>query len=108
MLEALTLGTGMEIMANRKQKVSPTARRYTPDEKAQTVRLVRTLRDELGASHGTIQCIANQLDYGVESLRSYSMFGKYRQISDYSIVNSHALSPDVDEREAPSRPYGRT
>jgi transposase-like protein len=71
MLEAPDLGNKDGDMANQKQKGSPTARRYTPDEKAQTVRLVRTLRDELGTSHGTIQRIANQLGYGVESLRSW-------------------------------------
>jgi transposase-like protein len=48
-----------------------TARRYTPEERAQAVRLVRTLRDELGTSHGTVQRIANQLGYGVESVRAW-------------------------------------
>jgi transposase-like protein len=33
----------------------PTTRRYSDHEKAQAVRLVRQLRDELGASHGTVQ-----------------------------------------------------
>jgi transposase-like protein len=33
----------------------PTARRYTPDEKAQAVRLVRQLRAELGTDHGTVK-----------------------------------------------------
>ena len=32
----------------------PTSRRYTPEEKARAVRLVRQLRKELGTSHGTI------------------------------------------------------
>jgi transposase len=59
-------------MARKKQPLArPTARRYTPEERAQAVRLVRTLRDELGTSHGTVQRIANQLGYGVESLRNW-------------------------------------
>lgn len=58
-------------MATKKSPKRPTARRYTPEERAQAVRLVRTLRDELGTSHGTIQRIANQLGYGVESVRSW-------------------------------------
>ncbi len=33
----------------------PTARRYTPVEKAQAVRLVRALRAELGTDHGSVQ-----------------------------------------------------
>ena len=46
-----------------------TTRRYSPDEKAAAVRMVRTLRAELGSEHGTIQRVAQQLGYGVESVR---------------------------------------
>lgn len=49
----------------------PTTRRYTPEEKAHAVRLVRQLRKELGTSQGTIQRVADQLGYGVESVRSW-------------------------------------
>jgi transposase-like protein len=49
----------------------PTTRRYTDEEKAQAVRLVRQLRTELGTEHGTIQRIADQLGYGVESVRNW-------------------------------------
>ena len=49
----------------------PTTRRYTDAEKAQAVRLVRQLRKELGTDHGTVQRVANQLGYGVESVRSW-------------------------------------
>ena len=47
----------------------PTTRRYTPQEKADAVRLVRALRTELGTEHGTVQRVATQLGYGVESVR---------------------------------------
>ena len=47
----------------------PTTRRYTPQEKADAVRMVRTLRAELGTEHGTVQRVAAQLGYGVESVR---------------------------------------
>ena len=47
----------------------PTTRRYSDEEKAQAVRLVRQLRVELGTEHGTIQRVASQLGYGVESVR---------------------------------------
>ena len=47
----------------------PTTRRYTPQEKADAVRMVRTLRAELGTEHGTVQRVAEQLGYGVESVR---------------------------------------
>ncbi|NNN14537.1 MAG: transposase [Acidimicrobiaceae bacterium] len=49
----------------------PSTRRYTPAEKEQAVRLVRQLRAEIGTEHGTIQRVAAQLGYGVESVRSW-------------------------------------
>ena len=49
----------------------PTTRRYSPDEKATAVRIVRTLRAELGTEHGTVNRVASQLGYGTESLRSW-------------------------------------
>ncbi len=49
----------------------PSTRRYTPEEKAQAVRLVRQLRKELGSDHGTIQRVAEQLGYGTESVRKW-------------------------------------
>jgi len=49
----------------------PTTRRYSPEEKAAAVRMVRTLRAELGTEYGTIQRVATQLGYGLESVRSW-------------------------------------
>ena len=49
----------------------PTTRRYTPEEKAQAVRLVRQMRAERGMDHGCIQRVANQLGYGVETVRKW-------------------------------------
>jgi transposase len=49
----------------------PNTRRYTPEEKAQAVRLVRQLRKELGTEHGTIQRVAAQLGFGTESVRKW-------------------------------------
>ena len=42
----------------------PTARRYSPEEKARAVRLVRQLREELGTSHGTVQRVAGRWLWG--------------------------------------------
>lgn len=55
------------------QRVSgkPTTRRYSDEEKAQAVRLVRQLRAELGTDHGTVKRVAEQLGYGVESVRGW-------------------------------------
>lgn len=52
-------------MVSNQGSGKPTARRYSPEEKAAAVRMVRTLRAELG----TVQRVASQLGYGVESVR---------------------------------------
>jgi transposase-like protein len=49
----------------------PTTRRYSDEEKAQAVRIVRQLRVELGTEHGTVKRVADQLGYGTESVRSW-------------------------------------
>ena len=58
-------------MPREKSPGKPTTRRYTDAEKDQAVRLVRKLRDELGTEHGTVQRVATQLGYGVESVRTW-------------------------------------
>ena len=58
-------------MGDERSSGKPTTRRYTPEDKARAVRLVRQLRKELGTSHGTIQRVADQIGCGVESLRSW-------------------------------------
>lgn len=49
----------------------PTTRRYSEEEKAQAVRLVRQLRKERGTDHGSVQRVADQLGYGVETVRKW-------------------------------------
>ncbi len=68
----------------------PQTRRYTPDEKTAAVRMVRTLRAELGTEHGTVQRVANQLGYGVESVRQW--------VKRVDIDEGHA--PGVSSAEA--------
>jgi len=46
-------------------------RRYSVEEKAAAVRMVRTLRAELGWNQGTVQRVATQLGYGPESVRAW-------------------------------------
>jgi len=58
-------------MAAEKSPGKPTTRRYSDQEKAQAVRLVRQLRRELGTDHGTVHRVATQLGYGVESVRAW-------------------------------------
>ena len=45
--------------------------RYSAKEEAAVVRMVRTLRAELGTERGTAQRVALQLGYGVKSVRSW-------------------------------------
>lgn len=47
-----------------------TTRRYSEQEKAAAVRMVRQLRKDLGTDHGTVKRVATQLEYGPESVRS--------------------------------------
>jgi transposase len=61
----------MRVMGRESTLGKPTTRRYTPDEKAQAVRLVCQLRKELGMSQGTVKRVADQLGYGVESVRTW-------------------------------------
>ena len=68
----------------------PTARRYSAEEKAAAVRMVRTLRAELGTEHGTVHRVATQLGYGVESVR---MWVKQADIDD-------GVTPGVSSAEA--------
>jgi len=51
------------------EKKSETTRRYTDEEKAQAVRLVRQARAETGQKHGAIKRVAGELGFGVESVR---------------------------------------
>ena len=59
----------MRVMENESALRKRVARRYTPEERAQAVRLVRQLRKELGTSQGTVGRVASQLGYGTESVR---------------------------------------
>ena len=58
----------------------PTSRRYSPEEKAAAVRMVRTLRAELGTEHGTVHRVARRPGTGLSrcahgSARPISMTG---------------------------------
>jgi transposase len=58
-------------MPTNESSTKARARRYSPAEREQAVRLVRQLRKELGTDHGTVGRVATQLGYGVESVRSW-------------------------------------
>ena len=61
------------------------------------MRLVRKLREELGADHGTVQRVARQLGYGVESVR---LWVRERDVAD-GLVGPDAVR--VVELEARNR-----
>ncbi len=58
-------------MPTEKSAGKPTTRRYSAEEKAAAVRMVRALRAEMGMTHGAVRRVADQLGYGVESVRSW-------------------------------------
>ena len=83
----------------------PTSRRYSPEEKAAAVRMVRTLRAELGTEHGTVYRVARQLGYGVESVRSWV---RQADIDDgYTLGVSTAESQRVRDLEQEIRELKR-
>ena len=66
-----------------------TTRRYSREEKQAAVRMVRSLRDETGSTAGTVRRVAEQLGYGVESVRAWV---KQAEIDD-------GLAPGVSSEE---------
>ena len=77
-------------MPREVSKGKPTTRRYSEEEKAAAVRMVRALRAELGTDHGTVQRVASQLGYGTESVRLW--------VRQADIDEGHA--PGVSTQEA--------
>jgi len=69
--EAPDLGNEDAGMPKEQSPGKPTTRRYSSEERAAPVRMVRTLRAELGTEVGTVSRVARQLGYGVESVRSW-------------------------------------
>jgi transposase len=60
-----------EFMPTEHTAGKPTTRRYSAEEKAAAVRMVRSLQAETGTTTGTVRRVAEQLGYGVESVRSW-------------------------------------
>ena len=58
-------------MPHEKSAGKPTTRRYSVEEKAAAVRMVRALRAETGMTHGAVKRVAGQLGYGTESVRTW-------------------------------------
>jgi transposase len=58
-------------MSDQSKRVVPTHRRYSQEQKDQAVRLVRKIRAETGQSFGAVKRVAEQLGYGLESVRSW-------------------------------------
>jgi transposase-like protein len=58
-------------MPSERTAGKPTTRRYSVEEKAAAVRMVRSLQAETGMAHGAVKRVAEQLGYGVELVRSW-------------------------------------
>jgi transposase len=60
-----------EFMPSERTAGKPRTRRYSPEERQAAVRMVRSLQAETGMTHGAVRRVAEQLGYGVESVRSW-------------------------------------
>ena len=58
-------------MATEQRAGRSSSYRYSEVEKTQAVRFVRALRAELGTDFGTVRRVADQLGFGVESVRKW-------------------------------------
>ena len=58
-------------MPREKSPGKPTTRRYSEQERLSAVRMYRQLEKDLGTSHGVVKRVAEQLGYGVESVRKW-------------------------------------
>ena len=85
----------------------PTTRRYSPEEKAAAVRMVRALRAELGTEQGTVQRVARQLGYGVESVRMWVRQADIDEGLELAPGVSTAESARVKELEQENRELKR-
>jgi transposase-like protein len=79
------------------QSGKPQSRRYAPDEKAVAVRMVMTLRAELGTKYGTVKRVAEQLGYGHETVRSWV---RQAEIGMTSQSQSEGESPNPSSEAA--------
>ena len=77
----------------------PTTRRYSPEEKAAAVWMVRTLRVELGTEHATVHRVVSQLGYGTESVRSWVRQADVDEGHVAGISTSEAARVKVLEQE---------
>lgn len=84
----------------------PQTRRNSPEEKAAAVRMVRTLRAELGTEHVTVQRVATQLGHSVEPVRQWV---KQADIDDGHVAGgSTAEARRIREFEQENRELKRT
>ena len=96
---------GNEVESAKEQCQGSRRRVYSPEEKAAAVRMVRTLRAELGSEHGTVQRVARQLGCGIESLRFWV---RQADIDDaYASVSVHRRGAADQDLEQENRELTR-
>jgi transposase len=98
-MESSSFGNEDGLMPKDTTPGKPTTRRYSPEEKAAAVRMVRTLHVELGTEHATVQRVASQLGYGTESVRSWVRQADVDEGHVAGISTSEAARVKVLEQE---------
>lgn len=98
-MESSSFGNEDGLMPKDTTPGKPTTRRYSPEEKAAAVRMVRTLRVELGTEHATVQRVASPLGYGTESVRSWVRQADVDEGHVAGISTSEAARVKVLEQE---------
>jgi len=98
-VETPGFGDQEEFMPRDRTAGKPTTRRYSPEEKQAAVRMVRSLQAETGMSHGAVRRVAEQLGYGVESVRSWVKQADVDQGVRPGVTSSEAERLKVVEQE---------
>lgn len=89
-------------MALNQRSAKPTTPRCSPGKKSAAVHLERNMRTEFGTEHGTVQRVALQLGYGIDSTRLWLKQANIDRghVAGLSTAEGHAPRP-LAERGRP-------
>lgn len=82
-------------------------RRYSEQEKAAAVRMVRQLCMELGTFYGTVERVANELGYGIEPVRYWVRQAGIDECSAIVLSTEHSIQEKASGRDDREMRYTR-